>query len=291
MPTISFVGLGAMGLPMATNLVNAGFQVYGSDLSSEQAQRFKNSGGKAFNNLATAFLNSDFVITMLPNSKIVRSVLQDNSEQLKALSSSKPVVIDMSSCNPIETRTLASDLSKLNIRLIDAPVSGGVKRALSGELAIMAGGMKSNDDEVEKVLFALGNIVKTGAVGSGHAMKALNNFVSAAGLVAACEAINLGKDFGLDPSDIVSVLNTSSGKNNATENKLAQFVLSENYNSGFALRLMAKDLDIAKQLSNAKETDNTLLTLMQHYWQEAAHNLPDNADHTEIMKYIQFKAS
>ena len=132
----------------------------------------------------------------------------------------------MSSSAPLQTRELEGALSRFGIGIIDAPVSGGVKRATDGTLAIMVGGNSSSVERAHPILRTFGQSVLTiGALGAGHAMKALNNYVSAAGLVAVCEAVVVGQSFGLDPQVIVDVLNVSSGRNNSTDTKMKPFVL------------------------------------------------------------------
>ena len=158
----------------------------------------------------------------------------------------------MSSSAPLGTRKLGEELIAAGFEFIDAPVSGGVKRAADGTLAIMVGGDPATIDRVDPVLAAMGrSIFRTGVLGSGHAMKALNNYVSAAGLVAAVEALQVGRKFGLDPGLMADILNVSSGKNNTTELKLKQFIISQTFNAGFPLRLMAKDVRTADELAHA----------------------------------------
>ena len=189
----------------------------------------------------------------------------------------------MSSSDPLGTRKLGDSLAAAGIALVDAPVSGGVRRAADGTLAIMAGGEGAVIDRIEPLLAAIGrSIFRTGPLGSGHAMKALNNYVSGAGLVAALEALRVGSAFGLDPAVIVDVLNASTGRNNSTENKLKQFVLSESFASGFSLGLMAKDIRTADELARALGIPAPLAERTAALWVEAARLLGPDADHTEV---------
>jgi 3-hydroxyisobutyrate dehydrogenase len=198
------------------------------------------------------------------------------------------VFIDMSSSDPVGTRTLGEELIAAGFGFVDAPVSGGVKRAIAGTLSIMAGGKAATIDSVEPILKAMGSTVfRTGAIGSGHAMKALNNYVSAAGLIAAVEALQVGRAFGLDPELITDVLNTSTGKNNATENKLKQFVISERYDSGFLLTLMAKDVRIADGLAEAVGVPTPFADLCAEIMDEGSRSLGPEADHTAIGRHIE----
>jgi 3-hydroxyisobutyrate dehydrogenase len=125
-------------------------------------------------------------------------------------------------------------------------------------------------------------IVPTGPVGSGHAMKALNNLLSAVGLAAATEVVEVGRRFGLDPAVMLDVLNHSTGRNHATENKVAQFVLSGTFASGFALQLMVKDIATAVALAHAQGVPIPIGEACLALWSEAADVLPADADHTRI---------
>ncbi|MBE7248431.1 MAG: NAD(P)-dependent oxidoreductase, partial [Actinomycetospora chiangmaiensis] len=195
------------------------------------------------------------------------------------------LVIDMSSSAPVGTRELAQDLARAGIRLVDAPVSGGVKRAVDGTLAIMVGGGEAN--AVRPLLDCLGtSIFETGPIGSGHAMKALNNYVSAAGLTAACEALRIGASFGLDPALMTDILNVSTGRNNSTEVKLKPFVIPKTYASGFSMALMAKDLRTADDLARHEGVPAPLSGAVAALWQDALAELGAGADHTAIDAFL-----
>jgi 3-hydroxyisobutyrate dehydrogenase len=166
-------------------------------------------------------------------------------------------------------------------------VSGGVPRAKTGTLAIMAGGDASLIEAVEDMLSAMGKVMRTGPLGSGHAMKALNNYVSAAGLAAACEALLVGARFGLEPRTITDVLNASTGRNNATENKLAQHILGRGFGSGFALDLMVKDVNAARDLARQLGVPAPELDHVSALYERASETLGKGADHTAIFAYLE----
>jgi len=281
--TIALIGLGNMGQPMAGCLARAGYKVVGFDTGAAARERFAAAAqGTVANSLETAVAQADAVITMLPTGKIVRAVVEAIRPHLRP----ETVIIDMSSSEPLGTRDLAKELAAAGFGLVDAPVSGGVKRAVDGSLAIMAGGEAAVIDRVDPILKAMGrSIFRTGASGSGHAMKALNNYVSGAGLVAAVEALRIGGAFGLDPDIMVDVLNASTGKNNSTEVKLKQFVISETYASGFFIGLMAKDIRIADTLAKELGVDVPLADSTADLWDKAADKLGAMADHTEIARF------
>ncbi|NKL21227.1 NAD(P)-dependent oxidoreductase [Rhizobium leguminosarum] len=283
---IAFIGLGAMGQPMAGHLLAAGFKVSGFDLSEEARSKFATNGGNACSEISTALWNADYVITMLPNGRIVRDALMKN-EHWRSLKNSC-LVIDMSSSAPSDTQVLSRELVAKGARLIDAPVSGGTKRAISRSLTIMAGGENSDIDDAMPVLEAMGKqIFRTGPVGSGHAMKAINNYVSGAGVVATLEGVLLAQKFGLEAEAVVEILNASSGKNNASDVKMKQFVLSGTFDSGFAAGLMAKDIRIAAELAKTLEMRLSGLNATAAIWEEAAEELGPASDHTMIAKYLK----
>lgn len=285
MKQIGFVGLGMMGFPMAGRLVAAGMNVLAYDVVAETRARFAtgHAGGRVATDLQ-AFGDCDVVITMLPNSDIVDEAVLALGKVLAR----GALVIDMSSADPVRTRTLAEAVGAAGLAMIDAPVSGGVSRAVAGTLAIMAGGDEADVERARPLLAHLGStLTHVGAIGAGHAMKALNNYVSAAGLIATAEALIAGQRFGIDPNVMVEVLNSSTGKNNTTENKARQFMLSGAFNSGFSLALMAKDVGIAAVLAEAVDAAMPLGAHVNALCSQAASELGKGADHTEMYRFVE----
>jgi 3-hydroxyisobutyrate dehydrogenase len=280
---VAVVGLGNMGRPMAASLMRAGYDVIGYDLLPPARERFAQAGGRAAADMAGAVARAAVVITLLPDGKAVRAAVTAMRPHL----SPGAIVIDMSSSAPLGTRALGAELHAAGFGFIDAPVSGGVKRATDATLAVMVGGDTVVIDRVEPVLAAMGSaIFRTGPLGSGHAMKALNNYVSAAGLAAAVEALAVGKKFGLDPNVMTDVLNASSGRNNTTENKLKQFIIPKTFASGFSMALMAKDIRTADELGAAIGVATPLAEICTELWEEAAARHGPGADHTEYGRYL-----
>ena len=284
--TVVFVGLGQMGLPMAKRCIAAGFKVRGADPSGPARDALAAAGGEVCAGGREAAKNASILITMLPDSRIVREAVLGEQGVADVLAKNA-LIIDMSSSVPVDTQSLGKDLAARGIALIDAPVSGGVKRAIDGSLSIMAGGDTALVERAKPVLQAMAkSVFAIGPLGSGHAMKALNNYVSAAGLVAACEALLVGRRFGLKPETVIDVLNASTGKNNSTDVKMKQFVISETFASGFSLALMAKDLRIAADLSKLVGLDNSNAETIAAFWENAKSALDKNADHTDIYRFI-----
>jgi 3-hydroxyisobutyrate dehydrogenase len=281
---VAVIGLGNMGVPMGARLIKAGFAVTGFDLSEAARKNFAAAGGQSANDVAAVVASAEVVITLLPNGKIVREAVYTLRPHLKPAA----ILMDMSSSDPIGTRALGEELIAAGFEFVDAPVSGGVKRAADGTLAIMVGGADATIDRIRALLAAMGtSIFRTGALGSGHAMKALNNYVSSAGLIAAVEALRIGRKFGLDPALMTDILNVSSGKNNTTELKLKQFIISETFADGFPLRLMAKDVRTADDMAHALGIATPLADLCAQLWDAAAQVLGEKANHTEVLRYME----
>ncbi|HEY1930941.1 MAG TPA: NAD(P)-dependent oxidoreductase [Acetobacteraceae bacterium] len=288
-PEVGFIGVGNMGWPMAASLVRAGFTVHVNDSRREVANNFvQQIGGSAPDSLRQLAAASDVIVTMLPTSVIVENVLASGDDNVLAGMKPGTVIIEMSSGVPSVTQELAERVAALGGHLIDAPVSGGVPRARTGELAIMAGGDAAVIDRVMPVLSAMGtSVLRTGAVGSGQAMKALNNLVSTGGFLIGIEALLIGQRFGLDPAVMVDVLNAATGMNNSTQKKFKQFVLSRRFNAGFTMGLLAKDLSIALQVGRETGTPAPVSALCKELVMAAQTMFGSDADHTEMAKLCE----
>ena len=292
---LGFIGLGMMGLPMLENLAHApGIDIRAYDLDSRRLDSLKlhPAWGRSLHAAASLadLASCGVIITMLPNSAITNAVIEGAGGEpgLAALLSRGATLIDMGSSNPAETLRLAPRLHEAGITLIDAPVSGAVAKAANGTLAIMAGGEAADLERVRPILSHMGaTLIHTGAVGSAHSMKALNNYVYAAGLLAASEALLIAQGLNLNLDVFTQVLNASSGRNVATETKLAQFIVPRTFNGGFALTLMAKDLRTADSLQELAGLSAPLLSLCASTWQQAQQALPATADNTEIYRYLE----
>jgi len=196
-------------------------------------------------------------------------------------------VIDMSSSDPARTKVLAATMAEAGVTLIDAPVSGGVVGARTGTLTVMVGGPAVAFERFKPMLAAIGaRVVHAGDVGAGHAVKALNNLMSAAHLLASSEALVAGQRFGLDPAVMLEIINSSSGRSWSTQNKWPTFVLTEKYDAGFALRLMLKDIKLALAMEQATGTPSTASEAVVAAWEAAAADLPADADHTAIARWV-----
>ena len=285
-PTVGFIGVGNMGWPMAACLARAGFPLLINDSRREVAQNFvQQIGGGAPDSLRQLAAGSDVIVTILPTSAILRTVLEEGDDNLLAGMRPGTLLIDMTSGVPSVTQVLARRVAELGGVLIDAPVSGGVPRARTGQLAIMAGGDPAAIERAMPVLRAMGSqVLRCGDVGAGQAMKALNNLVSTGGFLIGIEALLIGQRFGLDPGTMVDVLNAATGMNNSTQKKFRQFVLSRSFDAGFTMGLLDKDVSIAMQVARETATPAPVSALVRELIGAALAMFGPGADHTEMAR-------
>lgn len=283
--TVGWIGIGNMGWPMARNAKKAGVDIAVFDLDQDKLGRFAEEfDAKRASSLAALSEMSDVLVTIVPDGKVVRRICFGDGDNLAAGFADGKIVVDMSSSAPVGTRELGDELKAKGVTLIDAPVSGGVTGADKATLSIMVG--CSDEDALAKVMpffEATGkNIFRCGPLGAGHAMKCLNNYLSAVGLTAANEALLIGQKFGLDPSAMVDILNVSTGRNSSTERKYHQSVLPRTYGSGFSTALMAKDVGIANGLAGDQDMTAPLLNSLTEIWGNYNEIMPTAAHEATI---------
>jgi 3-hydroxyisobutyrate dehydrogenase len=290
-PRVGFVGLGNMGWPMARHLVEGDIAPMAIDAVPERAAAFaRKIGGHAASDLPELARESDIVITMLPNGDVVRAVVLGEAGRpglIDGLAESS-LLVDMGSSDPRVYPAIEDALRARGVQMIDAPVSGAVTGAEAGTLTIMAGGDAAAIDRALPLFHLVGNqVFRTGALGSGQAMKALNNLASAGGFILALEVLLIGQRFGLDPALMTRILNVSTGRNNATEKKILPHVLSRRFDSGFALALMAKDLTTAFGLTETTGTPSIFAGPTLEAARAALDALGPDADHTAIARWLE----
>lgn len=285
---IAFLGLGTMGARMSRRLVEAGFDVVGFDPSETARAGLTAVGGRVATSAAAASAGAGQLILMLPNSAVVESVLGD--EQVLTALGPDTIVIDMSSSEPRSTQRLAAALAERRITLVDAPVSGGVRGATAGTLTIMVGGPENIVAQLESVLAPMGRARHIGSSGAGHAVKSINNLLSAVNLLAAAEGVAAGRRFGLDPAVIIETINAASGRSAATELKFPQAILPETFDSGFALALMVKDMRIATDLAASLGIPAALGERAVELCTRASADLGPGADQTDIARWVDARS-
>lgn len=281
---VAVVGLGRMGGALAARLVAAGHAVHGADPVEAARARLTAAGGRASATAGDAIADAEVVVLLLPDSNAVESVL--DAPEVRAALAADAVVVDAGSSDPARTRALAERLAASGIELVDAPVSGGVVGAENGTLTVMAGGSGAALDRVTPVLEAFGRVVRVGPVGSGHAVKALNNLLSAAHLLLTSEAVLAAERFGVRPEVLLDVVNGSSGRSGSSELKWPRYILPGTFDSGFALALMVKDARIALGLLTGTGVESPLAKATLESWTRALDELPSGADHTEIARWL-----
>ena len=274
---IGFVGLGAMGSVMAPLISRAGFNL----ITFDKTVRIKPEKNLVRAESLTELLNCNFIFLMLPDGLIVKEIALE-----LVANGFKGQLIDMSSCDPNQTIELGNLLKVHGVNLIDAPVSGGVKKAALGLLMIMVGGRTEDVSIVKSLLDLLGTVAHIGPLGAGHAMKALNNYVSASGLLASMQALATAETYGIKPQSFVDVINESTGRNNSTQVKLEPYIIPRNYSSGFSLKLMTKDVEVASTIMENGGFSTPLSDQLPHFLRNALEILEDNADHTALYEHV-----
>jgi 3-hydroxyisobutyrate dehydrogenase len=288
--TVGFVGLGNMGWPMARHLRAGGVDLVLHDARAGRAARFAaEHGGRVAADPAELARASEVVITMLPNGDVVREVVFGSGARglLEGLGPGA-ILVDMGSSDPRIYAEIEPALHRRSALLLDAPVSGAVSGAEAATLTIMAGGDGAVIDRVMPLFALLGQrVFRTGALGTGQAMKALNNLGSAGCFLLTLEILLIGQRFGLDPQLMTEILNVSTGRNNATDKKIIPHVLSRRFDSGFALALMSKDLTTALGLAEATATPTILGAPTLDAVRQALAALGAEADHTALARWLE----
>jgi 3-hydroxyisobutyrate dehydrogenase len=274
---IGFVGLGSMGSVMVSLLSKEKFNIIAYDINKEIELDRNITCAKNLREL----VNCNILILILPNGSIVKETVLQLVEY-----GFKGQVIDMSSSHPQQTIELQELVKQNGISVVDAPVSGGVKKAINGTLMVMVGSSQENFKSIKILLERFGTVRHVGPLGAGHAMKALNNYVSASGLLASMQALATAEAYGIKANDFIEVINSSTGKNNSTQVKFLPFVIPRRYSSGFSLSLMTKDVEIASSIIKDAEFSTPLSDALPEYLVKALENSKEGVDHTALYEEI-----
>jgi 3-hydroxyisobutyrate dehydrogenase len=283
--TVGFIGTGRMGAPMAGHLLDGGHRLVVHDRRREAAQPLIERGAGWVPSAAEVARRAKTVITIVPSSREVEALV---GEMLPDLGSGH-LLVDMTSADPSSTRRLAKEVEARGARFMDAPVSGGVDGARKGTLSIMVGGDPADLDRVRPLLALMGrNIFHVGGVGTGHAMKLVNNVVSAACLTATAEALVVGQRAGIDPARAVEILSVSTGRSDASLRKFPEFILPGGFNSGFAMALMDKDLRGFETLCREVGYEPRVTAAAIAWFRRAMAGPLAAGDHVEVVKLIGY---
>jgi 3-hydroxyisobutyrate dehydrogenase len=288
-PRVGFVGLGVMGLPMAGHLPPAGYPLTAYDIDPRALERLhaRTPTAAIVDSPKAVAAASDIVITMLPHGREVESVVF-GPDGLSAGFVSGSVLLDTSSSEPWYTRKTAARLAEIGVAMVDAPVSGAQMGAEKAELVFMVGGDPSSVERVRPVLQALGkSIFHLGPVGAGHAMKSINNLITAVTFLATTEGLAIGRGYGLDPAVMVDVLNVSTGMSWISRTHIGQRILSRRFDDPFKLDLMVKDIDIAMKIANDHSLEVPLSLANQAIWQRTQREIPGGSSVSELVRALE----
>ena len=290
MANIGFIGLGNMGGPMAANLIKAGHAVKVFDLMPESIEQLVKQGATAASDAKDAVSEAEFVVTMLPAGKHVRGLFMSDEGVLDALQPGV-MVIDSSTIDAKSAKDVGEFLGSKGIEFVDAPVSGGVAGAQAGTLTFIVGGSVSNYEKAKSVLDAMGkNIFHAGDIGAGQVAKICNNMLLAILMTGTSEALQMGIKHGLDPKVLSDIMLQSSGRNwtlelyNPCPDVLPNVPSSNNYDGGFMVDLMKKDLGLAMDAANQSQSMTPMGALAQNMYQILSAQGSGNKDFSSIFQ-------
>lgn len=279
---IGFIGLGAMGYPMARHLAKE-HEVIVWNRTREKAERHAREHGTRLADDLAACADAEIIITMLPTSREVDEIVDKLLAQLRQGS----LWIDATSGDPYVSRETAVRLAGRGVDFVDAPVTGAVVGAESATLTIMIGGSAENFARAKEVLRLCGErIIHVGAVGAGHAIKVLTNSIMGATVWITSECLLLAKQFGIDLKIALEVTNAGSGRSNASENLLPMRLVEGKWPLIFKLALHDKDIRLAAALAHRQHASAPMLALTQQLFTAALHQLGEGADYIEVAKII-----
>ena len=292
MEKIGFIGLGNMGMPMAQNLISNGIKVKGFDVSEEVLKQASKNKIEVCSDTLQASKEIDVLITMLPNGEAVSSVF--NSESLLENIDPSILIIECSTISPKTSKELSLKASSLNLEMIDAPVSGGVKGAEEASLTFMVGGLVENVEKAKPILSKMGkNIFHAGGSGSGQIAKLCNNMLLAIHMSGTAEALSIGVKSGLDPSVLSEIMSKSSGGNwsldkyNPYPGVMTESPASKDYQGGFLNKLMIKDLNLAKELAQDSKTETPMGDSARKLYDELIEQGLEDLDFSSVQKLFK----
>ena len=287
---IGFIGTGVMGAPMATHLARAGHRLTLLDADAAAASDLAATLGGDATAVRTpreVAQRSDVIVTMLPNGQVVQQVVMGEDGVLQGLRPGA-LLLDTSSCEPWLTEQTARALAGKGGSMVDAPVSGAAWGAQEARLVFMVGGSEADVQRVRPLLDAMGRAVfHLGGLGCGHAMKCINNCITAITLANTAEGLVAGKRYGLDPKVMVDVLNESTGGSWITQTHFNQRVFNRAFDDPFKLALMLKDVGIALELARETDTPVPLWGLGQQLWRMADHAAGPGASVSELVRWVE----
>ncbi len=281
---LGFIGLGAMGIPMSQRLLDAAYALHIYDVVEAAVAALAANGARRCASPRAVAENSQIVFSSLPNAAIVGKVMRGETGVFAGASAGK-VVIDLSSVDPYSTKQLAAEAAGKKFEYIDAPVSGGVAGAVAGTLTIMVGAGDDCFKKVEPLLNILGKkIIHVGEVGAGDAVKIVNNMLLGANMAALAEALVLGRKAGLKAQTMYDIIKESSGRSYVLETKMPNFIMKDNFESGFAVDLMYKDLGLAIETAKTLNMPVPVINMVQQVYEMARAKGYGRQDMSSVVK-------
>jgi len=290
---ITFIGLGNMGGPMASNLMKNGYELTVYDLNKQAVEEAVSAGAQAAGHAVDAVKDADVIISMLPNGAIVKSLFLGKNGLIPHLNSNV-LVIDSSTIAAADARDVAQACRQQGIAMIDAPVSGGTAAAIAGTLTFICGGAETDFEQAKPILSAMGkNIFHAGESGAGQVAKICNNMLLAVHMIGTAEALNMGVSQGLDPAVLSEIMKASSGNNwslqvyNPYPGVMENVPSSHDYQGGFMVDLMSKDLGLSQELASQSKSSTPMGSLATQLYQIHQNSGHGQMDFSSILKLMQ----
>lgn len=283
---VGLIGLGIMGKPMAKNILKGGYELMVSDLNKAAVEEVVAAGGKAATNQEIGE-NCDVVLTMLPNSPHVKSVMLGENGVASYMKEGQ-VFIDMSSINPVASKEVAAVLAEKNIEMLDAPVSGGEPKAIDGSLSFMVGGKQEVFDAYKPLLETMGaSVVRCGEVGAGNTTKLANQIIVACNIQALAEALTLAQKAGVDPELVFQAIRGGLA-GSTVMNAKAPMMIEGNDKPGFKIDLHIKDLNNALDCAHSVGAPVPMTAAVQEILQWMHNHEGGQKDHSAIAQYYEY---
>lgn len=281
---VGLIGLGNMGRGMALTLKRKGFDVVGTDVAPAIRESLAKEGVSVRETIGEVVSECDVVILSLPTAAIVEQVVSGPNG---ILTNAKPglLVVDTSTSHPETTRRLARALNAAGMNLLDAPVSGGPKGAITGTMAMVIGGAKEDLERAEPILAAMtAKRVHVGAIGAGHVAKIANNLFAAAHLLIAGEVTRMAAKAGVPTEQLLQGINAGSGRSFITEHSYPTWIMNGQFDSGFTMKLMRKDVRLSQELISALAIDLPMSAKVAELWALSAQSISDDEDFNRIVE-------
>jgi 3-hydroxyisobutyrate dehydrogenase-like beta-hydroxyacid dehydrogenase len=283
---VGFIGVGRMGGPMARRLLDAGYGVTIYDTSEAALAAHEKLGARRAESPAAVASVAEIVIGSLPTPPIVQAVALGPKGVIEG--TQVKIFIDVSTTGSVYAKRIAEGLAKKGIVQVDAPVSGGVKGAENGTLAVMVSCSDEIYARVQAILAVIGKLFHVGKEpGQGQTMKLMNNLLSATAMAISSEAVVMGVKAGLDPQMIVDVINAGSGRNSATQDKIPRCVIPRTFDFGFALALLNKDVRLCMEEADAMGVPMIVGNSVRQLLAITAVTEGPNADMTDVVKSVE----